>query len=318
MSFSFDEKPFLQCIMIFMILFITLLLSLKIILSAIIKYSYDEKIKRYPQDIFMSHKLFIESHAGLNKEIFQNTLESFSKAIQYNIESLETDVWLTKDKVLVLVHGSTEGELGEYFDHSGNVMNLTWNELSKFRTIQDNLTMPRLSDALKLIKNKIFLNLEIKDPRVDLVFPYIIKEIEKYDFFEQISLSSLYHGYYEKIKEYNQNNDQTIVFGFVYKRNQSETFDYSKKGSSLNIYYKDATKEVCDKAHQNGMAVLAWLRIKDVENYNVYKRLADNGVDVICCNDPVSAKKFRDNLYSQNPAGFSIIKNFKKIFRRDE
>ena len=315
MSFSFDEKPFLHFLMILMIISITLLLSLKIILRVIIKTSYDVKIKRYPQDIFMSHKLFIESHAGLNKEVFQNTLESFSKAIEYNIESLETDVWLTKDKVLVLVHGSIEGDLGEYFDHSGNVMNLTWNELSKFRTIQDNLTMPKLSDALKLIKNKIFLNLEIKDPRVDLVFPYIIKEIEKYDFFEQISLSSLYHGYYEKIKEYNKNNDQNIVFGFVYRRNQSENFDYSKKGNSLNIYFKDATKEVCDKAHQNGMAVLAWIRIKDRENYTVYKTLADNGVDIICCNDPVSAKKFRDNLYTQNMSGFNIIKNIKKIFR---
>ena len=315
MSFSFDEKPFLHFLMIFMIILTTLLLSLKIILRVIIKTSYDVKIKRYPQDIFISHKLFIESHAGLNKEVFQNTLESFSKAIEYNIESLETDVWLTKDKVLVLVHGSTEGELGECFDHSGNVMNLTWNELSKFRTIQDNLTMPKLSDALKLIKNKIFLNLEIKDPRVDLVFPYIIKEIEKYDFFEQISLSSLYHGYYEKIKEYNKNNDQNIVFGFVYRRNQSENFDYSKKGNSLNIYFKDATKEVCDKAHQNGMAVLAWIRIKDRENYTVYKTLADNGVDIICCNDPVSAKKFRDNLYTQNMSGFNIIKNIKKIFR---
>jgi len=302
--------------MIFMLILITLLLSLKIIFSVIFKNSYDEKIKRYPQDIFMSHKLFIESHTGLNKEVFQNTLESFSKAIENNIESLETDVWLTKDKVLVLVHGSAEGEIGQYFDHSGNVMNLTWNELSKFRTIQDNLTMPKLSDTLNLTKNKIFLNLEIKDPRVDLVFPYIMKEIEKYDFFDQISLSSLYHGYYEKVKEYNMNNDQNIVFGFVYKMNQSEFFDYSKKGSSLNIYFKDATKEVCDKAHQNGMAVLAWIRTKDRENNKVYRRLVNNGVDVICCNDPVSAKKFRDNLY-RNVFGFNIIKNIFKIFRRD-
>jgi len=316
MSFSFDEKPFLHYIMIFMLILITLLLSLKIIFSVIFKNSYDEKIKRYPQDIFMSHKLFIESHTGLNKEVFQNTLESFSKAIENNIESLETDVWLTKDKVLVLVHGSAEGEIGQYFDHSGNVMNLTWNELSKFRTIQDNLTMPKLSDTLNLTKNKIFLNLEIKDPRVDLVFPYIMKEIEKYDFFDQISLSSLYHGYYEKVKEYNMNNDQNIVFGFVYKMNQSEFFDYSKKGSSLNIYFKDATKEVCDKAHQNGMAVLAWIRTKDRENNKVYRRLVNNGVDVICCNDPVSAKKFRDNLY-RNVFGFNIIKNIFKIFRRD-
>jgi hypothetical protein len=58
------------------------------------------------------------------------------------------------------------------------------------------------------------------------------------------------------------------------------------------------------------MAVLAWIRMKDKEDYNVYKTLVDNGVDIICCNDPVSAKKFRDNLYAQN---ISFKKNYFKI-----
>ena len=37
---------------------------------------------RHAQDIFLPHKTFIEAHCGVNREIFQNTLESFSKAIE--------------------------------------------------------------------------------------------------------------------------------------------------------------------------------------------------------------------------------------------
>ena len=105
-----------------------------IILNIII--SINAKITRHPYDIFSSHKTFIESHRGVNREIFQNTLEAFTRAMQYDIESFETDVWLTKDNVLVILHGGEFGELEGYYDHSGNVTDLTWEELSTYRTIE--------------------------------------------------------------------------------------------------------------------------------------------------------------------------------------
>ena len=63
------------------------------------------------------------------------------------------------------------------------------------------------------------------------------------------------------------------------------------------MYWSDETKEVCDKAHKNGMAVIAWLRLADGENTEIYKQLINNGVDAICGNVPLLARKFRDNYY---------------------
>ena len=257
--------------------------------------SINAKITRHAYDIFSPHKTFIESHRGANREIFQNTLEAFTRTMQYDIESFETDVWLTKDNVLVILHGGNFGDLEGYYDHPGNVTDLTWDELSTYRTVEDNLTMPRLIDVMELTKNKIFMNLEIKDPRIDLVFPYIVQLIEEYDFFDQMALSSFHHEYYNKIEEYNNNHEKKLVFGFIYHK--GEELDFTKKGNSLNIYWTDATKEVCDKAHQNGMAVMAWFGLSDEENSAIYKQLIDNGVDTICCNVPLLAKKFRDNYY---------------------
>ena len=64
--------------------------------------------------------------------------------------------------------------------------------------------MPTLKEVIRLTKNKIFLNLEIKDPRVDLLWPHLIRLIEKYNYFDQISFSSFYYDYYNKTSEYNK------------------------------------------------------------------------------------------------------------------
>ena len=212
---------------IFLIIFI-LLITADIILKYTKLFSFlpfKKRKIRHPNDIFSPHRTYIESHRGANREIFQNTLESISRAIQYDIDSIECDVWLTKDNVLVIVHGGDGGDLKGFYDLPGKVPNLTWDELSTYRTIRDNLTMPRLIDIMELVKNKIFLNLEIKDPRVDLVFPLVMKLVEKFNLFDQISISSFNHLYYKKVEEYNKRHKNKIVFGFVYHANGSKFFD---------------------------------------------------------------------------------------------
>lgn len=251
------------------------------------------KLTRRPEDLFFFNKTYIESHRGMNKEIFQNTIKSYSRAIDYKLDSLEIDVWLTKDNVPVLHHGYGEfGELYGYYDKPGNITNLTWDELSTYRTIKDRLKMPKLSEAMKLAKNKILINLEIKDRRVDLVFPHIVKLIEEYDFFNQIILSSFHHEYYPKIEEYNKKNNKNIIFGFIYPKYSRYRFDYTKPGNILSIYWADATKTILDTAHKNNMAVLAWFDMIDKETKEIYKQLIENGIDTICSNDPLLARKY--------------------------
>ena len=287
----------LKYLLIVMIIILSVIISIYNVLRTKIDFlNNNNKKLRHPQDIFAPHKTFIEAHCGMNKEIFQNTIESFSKAIEYGIESLETDVWLSKDNVLVFIHGSRIGNISKYYNHNGNIKELNWDELSTLRTIKDNLTMPRLIDLMKLAKNKIYIDLEIKDPRVDLVFPKITKLIEEYDFFDQISICSFYHGYYEKIEEYNRKNNKNLLFGFGYKVNETNLIDYTKKGNTINIHWSVATKDVCDKAHENGMGVMAWFRLDEDENLENYKSLINNGVDVICANYTLIAKNYRDSL----------------------
>jgi glycerophosphoryl diester phosphodiesterase len=74
----------------------------------------------------------------------------------------------------------------------------------------------------------------------------------------------------------------------------------------MSIYWKNVTKEICDKAHANGMIVSASLRF-DNENTNIYKKLIEYGVDIISCNEPSFAKKYRDFYYKK----YNINNSFK-------
>ena len=264
------------------------------------KISNKKNILRHPSELFKKHKLMIEAHRGVNLEVYQNTMEAFARSIDYGLDVIETDAWLTKDKVLVLVHGGGHwGNIKRYYNISKTVKSLTWKEISKFRTVKDNLKMPRLSDLFKLAKNKIIINLEIKDPRINLTFSHIMKLIEKYDFFEQIYFTSFYFEYYNKTIEYNKKHNKNIIFEFAYEINDTN-YDYTKKGNILSIYNKDITKETCDKAHANGMAVLASFRNGDKESGKIYKKLVEDGVDIISVNRPLLAKKFVKYYYKEN------------------
>ena len=251
-------------------------------------------------DLFDNNKTIVESHRGINREIFENTLESFARAINYGIDSIETDVWLSKDNVLVIYHGWGEfGQLQNLYDHSGNIIETNWKDLSYYKTLADGLNMPTLKDVMELTKNKIFLNLEIKDPRVNLIWPFLVELIEKYKYYDQIALSSFFFDYYNKTKEYNSKFNRNIPFGFLYHRNNSQEFIVDKTGNCLNVYWTDATKSLCDRAHKNGMAVLVWFEMLDEENFSVYKWLIDNGVNVICSNEPMLAKKYVKEYYNK-------------------
>jgi glycerophosphoryl diester phosphodiesterase len=278
-------------------LLIKIILVIISLYGSLKQYSNINNKLRHPQDIFTPHKTFIEAHCGVNREIFQNTLESFSKAIEYGIDSLETDLWLTKDNISVIVHGTSTGCLKGYYNSSGNIMNLTWDELSNLRTVKDNLKMPKLVDLFKIAKNKIYIDLELKDPRFDLVFPHVIKLIEEYDFFNQLSICSIHYEYYNKIKEYNNKNNKKILFGFGYRKNHKNEIDFNKKGNTINIHWTEATKEICDKTHQKGMGVVAWFGLSEYEKEENYENIIKNGVDVIVANYPKIAKNVRDRLY---------------------
>ena len=252
------------------------------------------------------HLIYIEGHRGMNRKFYENTLKSFSQSISSSIDSIEFDVWLTKDKIPVIMHGGDEGQLCPHFkvdDKNLLVNNVTFEELRKLEYKKDpEEKIPTLEEVLDLCKDKIFLNIEIKDSQIEETFNLVVKLLEEKKMFNQIDISSFVHGYHEFVDQYNKTHDEKIEFGFLYEDKTEKKFipyKFENSGSTMNVYQKDVTKELVDKAHENNISVMAWFKYLDEESDKDYKRLLDFGVDCICCNKPDEAMKYRDHIYNK-------------------
>ena len=265
------------------------------------------KFQRHSFDIFKKpHKIFIEGHRGVNRECLQNTIESFKQSIKYNLDSIELDIWLTKDNIPIVMHGGLKGSLYEFIKYIGFFYfpkDLTLEEFSKLEIGESGQNIPTLEQVLDLCKNTIFINIELKDPNINETFNQVIKLLEEKKMLNQIAISSFNINYYDLILKYNLKHEEKIEFGKIYDSSLFpffKKFDCDLKNISLNIYHKEITKEIVDSAHEKGNAVMAWFKMKDKENEDIYKRLFDCGIDVICCNEPNKAKEYRDNKYYNN------------------
>jgi len=97
-----------------------------------------------------------QAHRGLVPNGSENTISGFKLASENStVKSIEFDVRMTKDKVLVVAHGLTEDE-----SHSNEVQpdDMTYEVLHKKHP-----EVPRFEDVVKLCKERnLFMNIELK------------------------------------------------------------------------------------------------------------------------------------------------------------
>ena len=107
----------------------------------------------------------ISAHRGGSAEGFpENAIETFERATTYGPSIIETDIAMTKDSVLVLMH---DDQLDRTTTGSGWVKDYTFSELQQFQ-LKDyknkttSYTIPTLEQALVWGKNKVIFTLDIK------------------------------------------------------------------------------------------------------------------------------------------------------------
>ncbi|WP_214777276.1 glycerophosphodiester phosphodiesterase [Exiguobacterium sp. s22] len=103
------------------------------------------------------------AHRGVMAHLPENTMSAFNLALEAGADGIETDVHMTKDGELVLIHDET---LNRTTDGNGLVSACTIYELRAFNAgirhgREDKI--PTLQDLLKLVQDKsVLLNLEVK------------------------------------------------------------------------------------------------------------------------------------------------------------
>jgi glycerophosphoryl diester phosphodiesterase len=267
--------------------------------STLLRRKAFDSLKRFKEKI----KPFIEGHRGCNKEEDENTLAAFQKAIEHGCDSIEFDVWLTKDKIPVVIHGSKDGNLKETTNGEGKIETFTFEEISKFFTIANNHKIPTLEEVFTLCKNKIFMNIEIKDKNFTLeCLEKVIELINCHGIKEQVALSTFEQHSWEHLKKIC--DCHSIESGYLYDNHDNRTieiqYDITKQNATMNVWYGDITAEFVDKAHQNNIAVHCWFCLNDKEDEDTIMHLIKCEVDVICCNNPRNVIELRDKFFKMD------------------
>lgn len=237
----------------------------------------------------------IIAHRGASKYAPENTKSAFEKAIELKADGIETDVQLSKDGVLVIIH---DYKVNRTSNESGKVNNYNLSELKKFDFgcwFSDETRNKKGIEKLKirilnflkrkknsyhfkherimtleefcsLIPNDIFVNIEIKhsetheptNERTELVVSQIIDIVSRYNLHERCIISSFNHNILKRIK----NQDCNIKIGLLFRSNATNIEMHVDNCEidiySIHINYQHANCELVKYANDNNIEIFAY------------------------------------------------------------
>ncbi|MBT8238301.1 MAG: glycerophosphodiester phosphodiesterase [Croceitalea sp.] len=123
-----------------------------------------------------SKKPLVIGHRGAMGYETENTLASIQKALDLGVDMIEIDVFKIKSGEIVVFH---DERLERLSNSGGNIEDFYIYDLKKV-TLDGNHQIPQLQEVLRLIDNKVALNIELKGAntadRVNFIMDYYIKQ----------------------------------------------------------------------------------------------------------------------------------------------
>ena len=205
----------------------------------------------------------------------ENTLLSFKKALDLQVDAIELDVHLCKTGEVVVIHDDT---VDRTTNGKGYVAEKTFSEL-RLLDAGKGQKIPALQEVFDLIKRKIKINIELKGretakPVSEIIEKYVRGKGWSYDDF---FVSSFNH---HELLEFSKLKPE-IKIGLV-TTNASLDLAVKIKAHSVNVRYDVVNEDFVSTAHKKRLMVFAWT----VNNSKDIKRIKSYGVDGIFSDFP--------------------------------
>ena len=241
----------------------------------------------------MKKDIFVEGHRGYCAKYPENTLISYEGAMDLGVDGFEFDIWLTKDKVPVLMH---DGNCKRTCGVDKHLRDMTLAEAKQLdagypqkfgnKYIGKGVQVPTLREMCELVKKKgrtdIVLGVEIKEYTeecVDLSVP-ILKEYGLFD-------AACFYAFDAETIKYLKTKYNARVMGypdFQMKRWFEGAYDYYDEiGLNMNL----TRSEVYSVYETKNMPIHLYCADTDEQVELCFTR---NGV-LITANDPVPLMK---------------------------
>jgi glycerophosphoryl diester phosphodiesterase len=235
------------------------------------------------------------AHRGASGYYPENTMLAFEKAIELGCDAIETDVQMSKDGELILIHDEM---LDRTTNGSGFVKDYNSKELNKFNAGKwlnskyKHIKIPTAEELILLAKEKnIKINFEIKTGIV--MYPHIeeklISLIFKHNMQEKVILSSFNHYSVVNCKEISKE----IKVGLLYMEGLYKPEVYCKfvGANALHPFFYAVNSDIIKAAKNDGFEVNTFTVNEEIYMMN----LIIAGVDGIITNYPDKLKKLLED-----------------------
>jgi len=247
----------------------------------------------------------------------ENTLKSIWECAKTGADSVEFDVWMTKDGVPVVYHGGEHGEIDTNMSvptldaQRLRIEDLTWSQVAslRFRISGSELVcptarviaskgIPSLRGVLELCKaTGLRPTCELKgsntaEPTVRLLV--------QFGLLETATCSSFKLDLLVQAKQADHRVRTAALFD-----NFEPNFVVKSKAvhaDEVHVRWDHATRQRVQTAHDAGLAVMAWVNhpkyMSGQETAELYRAIARTGVDAMCINKPELLIKVLDSMPS--------------------
>lgn len=223
-------------------------------------------------------------HAGMGTESIYpiNSFESLQSCIGRGADGTEMDVQITKDSVLVILHG---WDLSENTDCSGLIKDMNWSEMNgcnRKAKYFNNIKITSFDEFIEKIPNPqdIFITLDCKatygnfdqSAYFKLFARTIVKTLNNHQLGPRIFIENLDPGFLLSIKDIKPDaNLFLLTDDFNYGMEIVQKWNFW----GLSMSNNSVTKTQVKQAHDNNIYVTIWGVWKEKENYEAVEKCPD-------------------------------------------
>ena len=218
-------------------------------------------------------KPLVIGHRGAMGHETENTLPSIQKAMDLGVDMIEIDVFKLKSGEVVVFHDDTVDRLT---NGPGSIEGYNIIELKKL-IVNGGHQIPILQDVLKLIDNKVALNIELKGAgtadRVNFIMNYYIN---KKNWSPENFIISSFN--WDELKEMRKLNPD-VAIAVLTEENPIDAIPMAKElqAVAINPYFKKLDLDVANQIHDAGFKIYTWT-LNEPEDIDAMKKLAVDGI----------------------------------------
>jgi len=243
--------------------------------------------------------IYVAAHRGFRTRYPENTMPAFKAAMELGVDQVETDIRITKDGELVLIH---DAKVDRTTDGEGLVIDYTYDELQKLDAGSwkgeefVGYRIPTLREFMELASQypAMTVDLELKEYPTPgheeiaySVCDRVLAMVEEFNFADRIVINTFHPTLHEYIqKKYGNRYRQHVYFPLEHHTKQAQlTMDPYSYGYCCCMFGKPIMASAEDFAAMKEKGVQPWAgaAVKDAEGVDEAIRC---GAELITCDNP--------------------------------